>query len=101
MALKSSKVAIEVVIKDIKKIADLKKGLKELRAEQKKQETESKTGQKQSHANAKAYKERAKSIKENSKELRTLRLLLNHLMEWRSSSLKVLQLLELLSVHLG
>jgi TP901 family phage tail tape measure protein len=72
MALKSSKVAIEVVIKDIKKIADLKKGLKELRAEQKKQEARSKTGQKQSHANAKAYKERAKSIKENSKELRTL-----------------------------
>jgi len=71
MALKS-KVAIEVVIKDIKKIADLKKGLKELRAEQKKQEARSKTGQKQSHANAKAYKERAKSIKENSKSLRTL-----------------------------
>ena len=72
MALKSSKVAIEVVIKDIKKIADLKKGLKELRAEQKKQETESKSGQFQSHKNAKAYKARAKAIKENSKELRTL-----------------------------
>ena len=72
MALKSSKVAIEVVIKDIKKIADLKKGLKELRAEQKKQEKESKTGEFQSHKNAKAYKARAKAIKENSKELRTL-----------------------------
>ena len=56
MALKSSKVAIEVVIKDIKKIADLKKGLKELRAEQKKQEASSKTGQFQSKKNAKAYK---------------------------------------------
>ena len=71
MALKS-KVAIEVVIKDIKKIADLKKGLKELRAEQKKQETRSKTGQKQSHANAKAYKERAAAIKFTSKQLREL-----------------------------
>ena len=72
MALKSSKVAIEVEIKNIKKIADLKKELKELRKEQKKQETESKTGQFQSHKNAKAYKARAKAIKENSKELRTL-----------------------------
>ena len=71
MALKS-KVAIEVVIKDIKKIADLKKGLKELRAEQKKQEARSKTGQKQSHANAKAYKERAAAIKFTSKQLREL-----------------------------
>ena len=59
MALKSSKVAIEVVIKDIKKIADLKKGLKELRAEQKKQEKESKTGQFQS-------KEKCKSIQRKS-----------------------------------
>ena len=72
MALKSSKVAIEVVIKDIKKIADLKKGLKELRAEQKKQEKESKTGQFQSKANAKAYKERAAAIKFTSKQLREL-----------------------------
>jgi len=71
MALKS-KVAIEVVIKDIKKIADLKKGLKELRAEQKKQETESKTGQFQSKKNAKAYKERAAAIKFTSKQLREL-----------------------------
>jgi len=71
MALKS-KVAIEVVIKDIKKIADLKKGLKELRAEQKKQEESSKTGKFQSKENAKAYKDRAKAIKENSKSLRTL-----------------------------
>ena len=72
MALKSSKVAIEVVIKDIKKIADLKKGLKELRAEQKKQEKESKTGQFQSKKNAKAYKERAAAIKFTSKQLREL-----------------------------
>ena len=71
MAIKS-KVAIEVVIKDIKKIADLKKGLKELRAEQKKQEERSKTGQKQSHANARAYKERAEAIKFTSKQLREL-----------------------------
>ena len=72
MALKSSKVAIEVVIKDIKKIADLKKGLKELRAEQKKQEASSKTGQFQSKKNAKAYKERAAAIKFTSKQLREL-----------------------------
>ena len=71
MALKS-KVAIEVVIKDIKKIADLKKGLKELRAEQKKQEKESKTGQFQSKASAKAYKERAAAIKFTSKQVREL-----------------------------
>ena len=35
--MKKTSVAIDVVIKDIKKIADLKKELKELRKEQKKQ----------------------------------------------------------------
>jgi len=68
----NKKVAIEVEIKNIKKIADLKKELKELRKEQKEQEERSKTGQFQSKKNAKAYKERAKAIKENSKQLRDL-----------------------------
>ncbi len=71
MAL-NSKVAIEVEIKNIKKIADLKKELKDLRKAQKDQEKESKSGRFQSKENAKAYKERAKAIKETSKELRTL-----------------------------
>jgi len=68
----TKELAIKVVIKDIKKIADLKKELKELRGEQKKQEIRSKSGQFQSHENAKAYKARASAIKENSKELRGL-----------------------------
>jgi len=69
--------AIRVVIKDIKKIADLKKELKSLRKEQKKQEARSKSGEFQSHKNAKAYKVRAKAIKENSKELRGLNKAMN------------------------
>lgn len=68
----ASKVAIEVEIKNIKQIADLKKELKELRKAQKDQEAESKSGRFQSKESAKAYKERAKAIKENSKQLRTL-----------------------------
>jgi len=68
----ASKVAIEVEIKNIKKIADLKKELKELRKAQRDQEKESKSGRFQSKESAKAYKERAKAIKENSKELRGL-----------------------------
>ena len=71
MAL-NSKVAIEVEIKNIKKIADLKQSLKDLRKEQRNQEKESKSGRFQSKKSAKAYKERAKAIKENSKALRTL-----------------------------
>ena len=71
MAL-NSKVAIEVEIKNIKKIADLKQSLKDLRKEQRKQEKESKSGRFQSKKSAKAYKDRAKAIKENSKALRTL-----------------------------
>tara|TARA_B100002052_G_C15887171_1_gene602093 strand:- start:15729 stop:19331 length:3603 start_codon:yes stop_codon:yes gene_type:complete len=69
---RNSKVAIEVEIKNIKKIADLKQELKELRKAQREQEKESKSGRLQSHKNAKAYKERAKAIKQNSKELRDL-----------------------------
>jgi len=71
MAL-NKKVAIEVEIKNIKKVADLKKELKDLRKEQREQEARSKTGQFQSHKNAKAYKENAKAIKEKSTELRSL-----------------------------
>ena len=68
----TKKIAIEVEIKNIKKIADLKKELKELRKEQKEQEERSKTGQFQSKKNAKAYKERAIAIRKTSKELRDL-----------------------------
>ena len=69
---RNPKLAIEVEIKNIKKIADLKNELKQLRKEQKKQEAESKSGRLQSHKDGKAYKDRAKAIKENSKSLRTL-----------------------------
>ena len=68
----TKKIAIEVEIKNIKKIADLKQELKELRKEQKQQEASSKTGQFQSKKNAKAYKERAIAIRKTSKELRDL-----------------------------
>tara|TARA_R100000655_G_C2993776_1_gene193414 strand:- start:209 stop:3268 length:3060 start_codon:yes stop_codon:yes gene_type:complete len=68
----ASKVAIEVEIKNIKKIADLKNQLKDLRKAQRDQEKESKSGRFQSKESAKAYKERAKAIKENSKQLREL-----------------------------
>ena len=68
----TKKIAIEIEIKNIKKIADLKQELKELRKEQKKQEASSKTGQFQSKKNAKAYKERAIAIRKTSKELRDL-----------------------------
>tara|TARA_R100001443_G_scaffold23563_2_gene35719 strand:+ start:13363 stop:17046 length:3684 start_codon:yes stop_codon:yes gene_type:complete len=68
----NSKVAIEVEIKNIKKIADLKQELKELRKAQKDQEKESKSGRFQSKKNAEAYKKRAQAIKQNSKELREL-----------------------------
>ena len=68
----NSKVAIEVEIKNIKKIADLKQELKELRKAQKDQEKESKSGRFQSKKNAEAYKKRAQAIKQNSKELRDL-----------------------------
>lgn len=49
----ASKVAIEVEIKNIKKIADLKKELKELRKAQRDQEKESKSGRFQSKESAK------------------------------------------------
>ena len=69
---RNTKVAIEIEIKNIKQIADLKQELKDLRKEQREQEKRSKSGQFQSHKNAEAYKKNAKAIREKSKELRGL-----------------------------
>ena len=71
MALKS-KVAIEVEIKNIKRVADLKKELKDLRKEQKKAETQAKTGQFTSKKQEKQYIANAKAIGQKSKSLRGL-----------------------------
>ena len=68
----AQKIAYEIEIKNIKKIADLKKELKDLRKEQKKHEAEAKSGRFQSKKDTKAYVERAGAIKKNSKELRDL-----------------------------
>ena len=69
MAL-NSKVAIEVEIKNIKKIADLKKELKDLRKEQKEAEKYAKSGKFTSKEQEKGYKANAKAIKQKSKALR-------------------------------
>ncbi len=68
----NSKVAIEVEIKNIKKISDLKKELKELRKEQRDYEKKVADGGKQTKKSAKEYSDSAKAIKNKSKELRGL-----------------------------
>lgn len=71
MAIKS-KVAIEVEIKNIKRVADLKKELKDLRKEQKEAEKQAKTGQFTSKKQEKQYIANAKAIGQKSKSLRGL-----------------------------
>ena len=66
MAL-NTKVAIEVEIKNIKKVADLKKEIQGLRKEQKEAEKQAKTGQFTSKKSEKQYISTAKAIKNKSK----------------------------------
>jgi TP901 family phage tail tape measure protein len=68
----ASKVAIEVEIKNIKKVADLKKEIQGLRKEQKEAEKQAKTGQFTSKKSEKQYISTAKAIKNKSKNLRDL-----------------------------
>ena len=60
----ASKVAIEVEIKNIKKVADLKESLKTLRKETKAYEKEVAEGTKQTEKSAKGYINSSKAIKE-------------------------------------
>tara|TARA_R110002167_G_scaffold34704_6_gene110932 strand:- start:580 stop:4227 length:3648 start_codon:yes stop_codon:yes gene_type:complete len=73
----NSKVSIQVEIKNIKKVADLKKELKDLRKEQKESEKQAKTGQFTSKKAEKQYISTAKAIKNKSKSLRDLNKNLN------------------------
>ena len=68
----ASKVAIEVEIKNIKKVADLKESLKTLRKETKKYEKDVAEGTKQTEKSAKGYVNSSKAIKKQSKDLREL-----------------------------
>ena len=68
----ASKVAIEVEIKNIKKVADLKKELKELRKEQRDYQKRVADGEKVTAKAAKGYTDSAKAIKTKSKNLRDL-----------------------------
>jgi TP901 family phage tail tape measure protein len=69
MALKS-KVAIEVDIKNVKKITELKDSLKQLRKEQRQYEKDVKGGVKVTKESANAYIKNEKAIAKNSKALR-------------------------------
>jgi len=71
MAL-NTKVAINVEIKNIKKVADLKKELQALRKEQKASEKAAKSGRFTSKKAEKQYIANSKAIKEKSKSLRDL-----------------------------
>lgn len=71
MAL-NKKVAIEVEIKNIKKVADLKEELKKLRKEQIEAEKYSKTGMFTSKKQEKQYLKNSRAIKEKSTQLRNL-----------------------------
>ena len=73
----ASKVAIEVQIKNIKKVADLKESLKTLRKETKAYEKEVAEGTKQTAKSAKGYVNSSKAIKKQSKDLRGLKKELN------------------------
>ena len=68
----ASKVAIEVEIKNIKKVSDLKESLKTLRKETKKYEKDVAEGTKQTEKSAKGYVNSSKAIKKQSKDLREL-----------------------------
>ena len=71
MAIKS-KVAIEVEIKNIKQVADLKNSLKDLRKEQKEAEKYAKSGKFTSKEQEKAYIARAKAVDRGTKALRDM-----------------------------
>ena len=71
MSLKS-KVAIEIEIKNIKKVAELKKELKHFRITQREYEKAVGEGQKVTKKAAKGYSDSAKAIKTKSKSLRDL-----------------------------
>ena len=71
MAL-NSKVAIDVQIKNVQKITDLKNSLKALRKEQRDIEKATKDGNKSQNISSKRYKDNAKAIDTNSKSLRNL-----------------------------
>jgi len=68
----STKLAIEVEIKNIKKVADLKSELKGLRKEQTELEKQSKTGQFTSKKQEQQYIKNSKAINQKSKQLRDL-----------------------------
>ena len=68
----AKKVAIEVEIKNIKKVADLKAELKSLRKEQVELEKFSKTGRFTSKKQEEQYLKNARAIKEKSTQLRNL-----------------------------
>ena len=68
----STKLAIEVEIKNIKKVADLKTELKSLRKEQTELEKQSKTGQFTSKKQEQQYIKNSKAISQKSKQLRDL-----------------------------
>ena len=73
----ASKVAIEVEIKNIKQVADLKKSLKALRKETSDYEKEIANGKKATKESTKGYIDSSKAIKNQSKELRNLKKGLN------------------------
>ena len=68
----TKKIAIEVEIKNIKKVADLKSELKALRKEQTQLEKQSKTGQFTSKKQEQQYIRNSKAISQKSKQLRDL-----------------------------
>ena len=68
----TKKIAIEVEIKNIKKVADLKSELKALRKEQTQLEKQSKTGQFTSKKQEQQYIRNSKAISQKSKQLRGL-----------------------------
>ena len=72
MAQNTSEYAIKVKVSNIKQVSDLKKSLKELRAEQKRLEKEAASGRFQSKKDKKSYEDNAKAIKQKSKALRDL-----------------------------
>ena len=69
----ASKVAIEVEIKNIKQVADLKKSLKALRKETSDYEKEIANGKKATKESTKGYIDSSKAIKNQSKDLRNLK----------------------------
>ena len=69
----ASKVAIEVEIKNIKQVADLKKSLKALRKETSDYEKEIANGKEATKESTKGYIDSSKAIKNQSKDLRNLK----------------------------